>query len=342
MKEPGKASGVLMLDVESTSLSAYECELLQRPSVGGLILFARNYSSPSQLRELVGSIRDCNHDLLIAVDQEGGRVQRFRDGFLKLPALHTIGELYERDPTRARDCATQCAWAMAAEVLHYGIDISFAPVLDLFSPDSPVIKERAIAAEVEVVIDLACHYIAGMNSAGMAATGKHYPGHGFVVLDSHDELPFDSRTAEEILQNDYRVFAGCVASLAAIMPAHVVYPAIDSKSAGFSSIWIEQKLRKDLGFDGVVFSDDLSMQAAHAVGGAEQRAELALAAGCDMVLVCNDREAAIAVADWLEQTAVRGSARIARMRANPAPEIANLYNEEKWESASAIALSLSS
>ena len=331
-----------MLDVESTSLSAFERDLLQRPSVGGLILFARNYASPSQLKALVSSIRDSNPELLIAVDQEGGRVQRFQDGFLKLPPLHALGEMYGRDPAQARDCSTRCAWAMAAELLHYGIDISFAPVLDLYSPASPVIKERAFAAEVDIVVDLASCYIKGMNSAGMAATGKHYPGHGLVALDSHDTLPIDERTAEEILSNDYQVFAGCIASLAGIMPAHVVYPALDTRSAGFSSIWIQQKLRKELAFDGVVFSDDLSMRAAHAVGRVEQRAELALTAGCDMVLVCNDREAAVAVADWLERESVPGNSRIAAMRASPAPEIADLYNEDKWAGASAVVRSFTS
>ena len=330
-----------MLDVESTSLSAFERDLLQRPSVGGLILFARNYASPSQLKALVSSIRDSNPELLIAVDQEGGRVQRFQDGFLKLPPLHALGEMYGRDPAQARDCSTRCAWAMAAELLHYGIDISFAPVLDLYSPASPVIQERAFAAEVEVVVDLALHYIKGMNNAGMTATGKHYPGHGLVARDSHDELPIDERTADEILSNDYQVFARCIAALAGIMPAHVVYPALDTRSAGFSSLWIQEKLRKELAFDGVVFSDDLSMQAAHAVGSVEQRAELALTAGCDMVLVCNDQEAAVAVADWLEQEWVPGNSRIATMRASPAPEIADLYNEDQWAAACAVVRSLS-
>tara|TARA_B100001964_G_scaffold115375_2_gene128590 strand:+ start:21052 stop:22125 length:1074 start_codon:yes stop_codon:yes gene_type:complete len=340
MREPAQALGVLMLDLEGTTLSASEYELLQRPTVGGLILFSRNYSGPTQLQELIAAVRACNSDLLIAVDQEGGRVQRFRDGFLELPALHKIGARYADDPAQARELARQCAWAMAAEVLHCGIDISFAPVLDLYSADSPVIKERAFSDDVSQVTELASSYIKGMNEAGMAATGKHYPGHGFVAVDSHKELPVDERSAEEILSRDYQVFANCIKLVAAIMPAHVRYPAVDSLSAGFSKRWIQHYLRDRLQFDGVIFSDDLSMAAARDAGTAPQRAEMALAAGCDMLLVCNDRQSALSVADWLEQNEVPPSERIANMRASPAAAIADLYNEDRWKIASAAARSL--
>ena len=340
MNTQSSQPGVVMLDLAGSEVSAEEREMLQRPVVGGLILFSRNYQSPHQLRELIADIRQCRADILIAVDQEGGRVQRFREGFLELPPLHALGQLYRRDKPRGLLAAKHCAWAMAAEVLHFGIDISFAPVLDLYNPAAQVIGERAFAADVHDVIALATAYIDGMREAGMAVTGKHYPGHGTVIADSHLQLPKDERGAGEILENDYRVFAACIDALDGIMPAHVVYPAIDDCPAGYSTVWIQDKLRRELGFDGVVFSDDLSMVAAHSAGKAEQRAALALEAGCDMVLVCNDRAAALAVCDWVERQAPGGPAGITRMRATPAAEIENLYHETKWVQARAAVESL--
>jgi len=330
MNAPEPTLGVLMLDLEGTTVSDVEKELLQRPSVGGLILFSRNYESVNQLRDLIASVRECRSDILIAVDQEGGRVQRLRDGFLQLPALHAIAETALADPAHRQAITSTCGWAMAAELRHYDIDFSFAPVLDLFRQDSPVIKERAFAAEPAVVVALARAYIAGMQAAGMAATGKHFPGHGTVSADSHVELPVDERSFTEIEASDYSTFAGCIDLLDAIMPAHVIYPQVDAQCAGFSEIWIKQKLRQELGFDGVVFSDDLSMVAAHGAGSPETRAELALHAGCDMVLVCNDRACALTVADWLEAQGVPGNAKLPRMRGRPADNIANLYATSSW------------
>ncbi|PCJ19396.1 MAG: beta-N-acetylhexosaminidase [SAR86 cluster bacterium] len=319
-----------MLDVSGLILTPNEKELLQRPCVGGVILFSRNYANPGQLRELVAAIKDCNGNLLVAVDQEGGRVQRFREPFLKLPALHDIGDIYEQDKERGIEVAKQCAWAMAAEVLHYGIDFSFAPVLDVYSNNSRVIKERAFAASAEQTGILGRAYIEGMHEAGMAATGKHFPGHGTVVADSHEELPVDGRPIEQIRELDIKAFAACIDSLDAIMPAHVIYPAVDSVCAGFSRVWLQTILREELGFDGVVFSDDLSMNAAHAAGSVTQRANLALSAGCDMVLVCNDPDSAVIVADWLEARNYPASSKLSRMLANPCAEISNLYSESKW------------
>lgn len=333
--------GVLMLDVEGLSLSAKERELLQRQSVGGVILFSRNYSAPAQLKELVASIRDCKQTLLIAVDQEGGRVQRFREHFLKLPPLHEIGLIYESDPQRGLLMANTCAWAMAAEILHYGLDFSFAPVLDLYSSESRVINERSFAASVEQVSLLGSAYTDGMHEAGMAATGKHFPGHGTVIADSHVELPTDNRAIEEIRALDFKVFENCIGKLDAIMPAHVIYPAVDNVCAGFSEIWIQSILREELKFDGVVFSDDLSMNAAHTVGSVEKRAELALAAGCDMILVCNDQQGALKTADYLESTNTPGNARLDRMRAKPSTDIANLYQQDKWLEASELIAAIS-
>jgi len=330
MSEYTEPVGALMLDVEGLTLNAKEEDLLQRPAVGGVILFSRNYATPDQLKQLVASIRQCKQSLLIAVDQEGGRVQRFREHFLQLPALRQIGLIYEQDAPRGLFTASQCGWAMAAEILHYGLDFSFAPVLDLYNSESRVIKERAFSANGEQVSLLGSAYIDGMHEAGMAATGKHFPGHGSVIADSHVELPRDTRTIGAIRALDFKAFENCITQLDGIMPAHVIYPAVDKVCAGFSSIWLQSILRDELNFDGVIFSDDLSMNAAHTVGRMEQRAELALGAGCDMVLVCNDQAGAIAVADYLEASKHSGSLRLNRMRGKPSVEIANLYQENKW------------
>jgi beta-N-acetylhexosaminidase len=340
------ALGPLMLDLEGTSLSDFEKTLLQRPAVGGLILFSRNYQSPEQLLELTAAIRAVRPKLLIAVDQEGGRVQRLKAGFLELPALRLIGELYEQSHEKGLAVAKICGWAMAAEVVHHGIDFSFAPVLDLFTPQSEIIKDRAFSADFESVSLMARAYVEGMNDAGMAATGKHFPGHGTVIADSHLELPVDSRAAEKILENDYQAFSRSVAFLGAIMPAHVKYPSLDGDCAGYSSFWIKQKLRKELGFKGVVFSDDLTMEAAHSAGTVCVRANLALAAGCDMVLVCNDRAAAVEVAEYLEAKSATGafgdgadydeklSLRLKTMSAQK-KNLSDLYNSQQWLDASA-------
>lgn len=325
--------GVLMLDLEGISLSAFEQELLQRPAVGGLILFSRNFVSVNQLRDLVAAIRECRPGILIAVDQEGGRVQRLREGFLPLPSLRAIAQVALAKPAYTAEIVTTCGWAMAAELLHYGIDFSFAPVLDLYHEDSPVIRERAFSMNPVEVTALARAYIEGMHQAGMAATGKHFPGHGTVAADSHVALPTDNRSFAAIAATDYSTFVGCLDVLDAIMPAHVLYPQVDEYCAGFSEVWIQQLLRTELGFDGVVFSDDLSMVAAHGAGSLPQRAELALKAGCDMLLVCNDRAGALTVADWLESNRIQGHSRLLRMRAQPAAGIGDLFELPQWRAA---------
>ena len=342
MNKQNNPPGVLMLDLEGTSISSFEYDLLQRRSVGGLILFSRNYESPLQLKELIAAVRECRKELLIAVDQEGGRVQRFREGFLKLPALQLIGEAVAENKKRGLEVAKQCGWAMAAEVLHYGLDLSFAPVLDLLTTKSQVIGDRAFANNADALVLTASSYIDGMNAAGMKATGKHFPGHGTVEADSHIELPCDDRTSEELLNNDYRVFAELAPKLGALMPAHVRYPAVDENCAGYSTLWIQEKIRDELKFEGVVFSDDLSMTAAHGAGDAADRAALALNAGCDMILVCNDRAAALNVADWIELSGIEGHSRISGMRSEPAAEISDLYNEPKWHAAKDMVASLTS
>lgn len=334
MNDTGGASGALMLDLEGLALADGERELLRRPAVGGVVLFARNFASPAQLMELTQSIREAGPDLLIAVDQEGGPVQRFRDGFVRLPALNSLEAVHAREPERALALAGECAWVMAAELLHHGVDLSLAPVLDLYSPGSPVIGRRAFAREPDAAVALGRAYIAGMREAGMRATGKHWPGHGRVAADSHTELPVDGRAVDELMAADGRVFAECLDVLDAVMTAHVAYPALDGEIATFSGAWIAGKLRGELGWRGVVLSDDLSMAAARTAGDAGRRAERALAAGCDAVMVCNDRAAALAVADHLER---RGGAdgRLGALRGAPAPDARNPRGRERWARATA-------
>ena len=322
--------GVLMMDLEGLQLSNAEEGLIRQPVVGGLILFSRNYQNKSQLHELINSIRQIRPEIIIAVDQEGGRVQRFRDGFLSLHPNYSHNQLYAKDPEQAKSSAKELGWTMAAEILHVGLDLSFAPVLDLYNSKSPVIKERAFSDSVITVVDLASSYIAGMHEAGMAATGKHFPGHGSVLQDSHHDLPKDERDAAEILGNDLRPFAECIDMLDAVMPAHVIYPAIDTRCAGYSEVWIKQKLRQELGFEGVVFSDDLTMAAAHSAGLIEARAELALSAGCDMILVCNNRIATIKVIEWLDKQGQEGNSNLSKMKATPSDTIELIYDSDRW------------
>ena len=311
--------GLLMLDLRGPTLVADEIELLQRDCVGGVILFARNYRSPGQLRELTDAIRQCAPHLLIAVDQEGGRVQRFREGFTPLPPLREIGEAFEADTGKGRELAHDCGWIMATEIVEAGLDFSFAPVLDLYDPASPVIGNRAFSAEPEAVADLARAYIGGMSQAGMAAVGKHFPGHGVVGADSHLELPVDTRDGDELRTRDMLPFVACRELLSGVMPAHVVYPEVAPDAAGFSHYWLQTVLRGELGFNGLIFSDDLGMTAAHVAGTIEHRMEKALAAGCDMMLVCNSPEDALQAADWLEREKIPGNSALRRMRARPTP-----------------------
>lgn len=284
--------GPVMLDVASTALSEAERELLRQPAVGGVILFSRNFVSPEQVATLVTDIHALRAPrLLVAVDQEGGRVQRFRDGFTRLPPVRRLGELFDQDPRRARQLAEVSGWLMAAELRAIGIDISFAPVLDLDYGVSTVIGDRAFHRKPEVVAELAQAYQRGMGEAGMAATGKHFPGHGAVVADSHLELPIDERPFAELEFDDLLPFERLAhQGMKAMMAAHVIYSDCDSRAAGFSPFWLRTVLRERLGFQGVIFSDDLNMKAAACAGDYPARARAALGAGCDMVLVCNAPE----------------------------------------------------
>lgn len=294
------AQPLLMLDLEGLVLAEEERELLAHPAVGGLILFSRNYREPGQLHELIRAVRAVRPELLIAVDQEGGRVQRFRHEFTCLPPMATLGRLHDQDAAEALCAADLLGELMADELRGFDIDISFAPVLDLDFGTSGVIGDRSFHADPQVVIALAGAFMDGMARAGMAATGKHFPGHGQVAEDSHHELPQDHRDWPQ-LQADLAPFRALAPRLEGIMPAHVRYTAVDQQPAGFSRHWLGQVLRGDCGYRGVIFSDDLGMAGAAVAGDFEQRAEAALSAGCDMVLVCNDRPGAVAVLQWLER-----------------------------------------
>jgi beta-N-acetylhexosaminidase len=286
--------GPVVVDVAGLELAPGERELLAHPLVGGVILFARNYDSPEQLRALTRAIHAVRSPaLLIAVDHEGGRVQRFADGFTRLPPMRALGRIYDDDPALAENLAGAVGVVLASELAAHGVDFSFAPVLDIDFGSSSVIGDRAFHSEPAAVARLAAALAGGMRRVGMGAVGKHFPGHGYVRADSHHEVPVDDRDLATIEANDlapYRALIG--AGLAGVMPAHVIYPRVDARPAGFSPVWLQEILRGRLGFDGIVFSDDLSMEGARVAGGIVERGRAALEAGCDMVLVCNAREAA--------------------------------------------------
>ncbi|VAW93551.1 beta-N-acetylglucosaminidase [hydrothermal vent metagenome] len=290
--------GPIMLDIAGVELDQDDRELLCHPSVGGVILFSRNYQSRDQLHDLVDQIRSLRTPkLLVAVDHEGGRVQRFREGFTELPSAATYGQLYDEEPQIARQCAYAAGWILASELRAIGIDFSFAPVLDLDRNISNVIGDRAFHSSPEVVAYLAGVFMRAMNDAGMAATGKHFPGHGGVELDSHTDIPIDLRDYSTIFKEDIQVFTRLIEQgINAIMPAHVIYENVDSNAAGFSSFWLHEVLRERLGFSGMIFSDDLNMKAASSTSqDYSGRAFNALQAGCDMILICNNRPAAIEI-----------------------------------------------
>lgn len=293
--------GPLMLDVSGFELTHEEIDILDHPLVGGLILFSRNYHDQRQLADLVRHIRNVTrNDVLIATDHEGGRVQRFREGFSKIPAMGNIAQQTNQNTQQSSYLCEQFGWLMAAELLAFDIDISFAPVLDIHGV-SEVIGDRSFHQQPQKIVELASQFIKGMHRAGMRATGKHFPGHGNVLEDSHIAMPVDNRSREDIFALDMAIFKTIhqLGLLDAVMPAHVIYPDVDDLPAGFSKKWIKQILRQELDFNGVVFSDDLSMQGAVQMGNIVERAELAIAAGCNMVLVCNDPKGAAKVIDGL-------------------------------------------
>ena len=318
----------VVLDIAGTALDAADRRRLQNPLVGGLILFARNWQDRARLVTLCAEIGSLRPDLLVCVDHEGGRVQRFRsDGFTHLPPMRALGERWMKDPLGAVDAATAVGHVLGAELRACGLHLSFTPVLDLDHGPSGVIGDRAFHRDPRVVALLARSLMHGLLQAGMANCGKHFPGHGFVAADSHLEVPVDKRSLKALLEDDARPYGWLSTVLSSVMPAHVVYPKVDRRPAGFSARWLQQILRGRLGFGGAVFSDDLSMAGARRVDGREvgfgAAAALALEAGCDMVLLCNqsvDGGAAVdALLDELAAAAANGA-----WQPNPASEARRL------------------
>jgi beta-N-acetylhexosaminidase len=324
--------GPLMVDVAGLELTPEDREVLRHPLVGSVILFARNYRDSDQLAKLVADIHAIRQPaLIVAVDQEGGRVQRFRSGFALLPPPRRIGKEFDLDPKQGLALARSLGWLMAAELRAHGVDLSFAPCVDLDYGVSEVIGDRAFHAKADVVAQLALAYMAGMREAGMSATAKHFPGHGAVVADSHLSLPVDRREWSE-LGEDLAPYRRLIANgLPGIMVAHVLFPAIDPDVASVSRRWIQNALRGELRFEGAVFSDDMSMGGAKEAGDVVERCGRALAAGCDVLPVCNDRAAVVRLLDELEiETNPTAHLRLVRMRGREAPNREELYAGAAW------------
>lgn len=331
--------GPVMMDLAGTEISRKEQSLLENPLVGGVILFTRNFVSIDQITALIEAIHAVRTPhLLVAIDHEGGRVQRFHEGFTRLPPASVFGKMYREDADKARDYAEKAGWLLAAELRAIGVDFSFAPVLDLAHGVSGVIGDRAYHAKPDVVSTLAFATMRGMLRAGMHAVGKHFPGHGGVTEDSHLALPVDHRELDVLLKEDIVPFAKMIANdLSGIMPAHVIYEKVDDKPAGYSSVWLQDILRTRLRFQGVIFSDDLSMEAAGIAGGYGSRARHALDAGCDMVLVCNHPEGVEEVVDELAgYTNPTSQMRLVRMHGRREISYAELHNSYEWQQVSAM------
>lgn len=326
--------GPVMLDIDGLALSPADRDLLREPAVGGVILFTRNYESPTQIADLVAEIRALRSPpLLLAVDHEGGRVQRFRHGFSEIPPMRSIGHKYDSDPRQALELARSAGWLIAAELRAANIDLCFAPCVDLDWGVSEVIGDRSFHANPEAVGELAAAFCRGLRSAGMAAVAKHFPGHGAVVADSHLKLPVDRREYGMIL-DDMRPYEKLSSNglIAGVMLAHIVYRAMDDMPAGFSPFWIQRELRSRLGFGGAVFCDDLSMKATADYGSMAERSRRALEAGCDMVLVCNDRSAAeAAVTSLHDYSNPLSLVRLARLHGTGYVLRESLMASDEWQ-----------
>jgi beta-N-acetylhexosaminidase len=325
--------GPLMVDIAGTELNADDVRVLSHPLVGSVLLFSRNYRNPAQISALTAAIRAVRTPhLLIAVDHEGGRVQRFREGFTRLPPVRLLGRRYDQDRRDGLALAQSVGWLMAAELRAVGVDFSFAPCIDLDYGVSEIIGDRAFHSDPDSVAALGVATLLGMREAGMPAIAKHFPGHGAVVADSHVALPVDRREYAD-LEPDIRPYRTLIENnLAGIMAAHVVFPAVDALPASLSRLWVDGVLRGELGFHGCVFADDLTMAGAAAFGDVPARAELALAAGCDVLPICNDRDSVESVLKALQTKAVSAAsqARLVRMRARgEAP--ADLHANRRWQ-----------
>jgi beta-N-acetylhexosaminidase len=326
-----------MLGLDSLELTTEEREILYHPLVGGVILFSRNYHSLEQVTSLISSIHVLRQpQLLVAVDQEGGRVQRFRDGFNRLPAVRHLGSIYDQDRMYAKQLSEITGWLMAAELRAIGVDFSFTPVLDLDYGISGLISDRALHYDPEVVSDLAYAYLQGMRKAGMEGVGKHFPGHGGVTADSHIELPVDLRSYNDIATTDLLSFKHMINyGLSALMSAHVLYPRIDTLPASFSVRWLKEILRYEMKFQGLVISDDLDMAGASIAGTSTERAHAALMAGCDMVLSCNHRDSAISILDNLHYIVTPVSQlRLSRLQGRGHMKMECLRQTLYWQQAS--------
>jgi beta-N-acetylhexosaminidase len=331
--------GPVMLDIEGLALSPADRDLLREPAVGGVILFARNFKSVEQVTDLVSEIRALRSPpLLVAVDHEGGRVQRFRDGFTIIPPMRHIGREYDRDRDSGLAIARQAGWLIASELRAAGIDLSFGPCVDLDWGISEIIGNRSFHRQPEAVSELSGAFSRGLRSAGMAAVAKHFPGHGAVIADSHLKLPVDRRDYGLIL-DDMRPYDSLVTTgvIAGVMLAHIIYQEIDSMPAGFSEYWIQRELRSRLGFGGAVFCDDLSMKATADYGSMPNRAKLALKAGCDMILVCNDRARAERAVDALNDYSNPLSlVRLARLHGTGEVLRETLLASDEWQQANSL------
>lgn len=325
--------GPLMVDVQGTQLTAEEREILRHPLVGSVILFTRNYADPAQLTQLVADIHAVRSPaLIVAVDHEGGRVQRFRPGFSRLPPLRRIGHEFDVDHRAGCALARQLGWLMAAELRAHGVDLSFAPCVDLDYGVSEVIGDRAFHRRGQAVGELAVAYMHGMRDAGMAAVAKHFPGHGAVVADSHHALPVDRRSLADMHEDlaPYRVLIAN--GLPAVMAAHVLYPEVDDVPASVSPRWIRGVLREQLNFQGAVFTDDLSMEGAAVAGDVVERARRALHAGCDVLPICNNPQSVVRLLDELDvQPEASSALRLVRMRSRLAPSREELLASTSWQ-----------
>jgi len=338
---PSNALGPVILDIAGLELQQEEKEILLHPQTGGLILFSRNFESSEQLLALTRTVREIRPQLLISVDHEGGRVQRFKQDFTALPTMQSLGHLYAQSTEDAPGYATELGWLMAAELAAHGVDLSFAPVLDLDDCRSDIIGDRAFSPDPSVTCVLAESFIDGMHAAGMSSTGKHFPGHGGVKEDSHRELPVDERGLKTIEEHDLVPFSRLMGKLDALMSAHILFSAVDTQLVSYSSVWLKSILRERLGFKGLVFSDDLAMEGAADGGAFIQRAERAMTAGCDVVLVCNHRRGAIEVIEGLEKKCVPIPEHgLEKLRRSDGCTLDQLKRNSRWARAVRVAQSL--
>ena len=308
--------GPVVVDVLGPVLSDEDRERIRHPAAGAVILFARNYENPEQLALLTDEIERLREPSLpVCVDHEGGRVQRFREGFTAIPPMRTLGKLWDRDRDLAKEAASSIGYIIASELGAHGVDFSFAPVLDLDYGGSSVIGDRALHFDPAAVGALGACLVRGLGQGGVGAVAKHFPGHGYAEADSHVAVPRDERAFKEIQKKDIAPYKPVIeAGLAAVMPAHVIYPQVDANPAGYSRHWLQEVLRKQLGFQGIVFSDDLSMEGAAVAGGPPERARAALEAGCDMVLLCNDPAGLDALLESLKEVQLAHPERLERMK----------------------------